>query len=108
MGTRTWLPNCCRSRQTGYHAAVTIGSSLKNSRSRNRLSHLGHMFTVQKDALPDFKVDQEPQTIAVFGDAGAVLVCEAAHRIDVEQSAVERARRKDQLADNRPTLPSKP
>jgi hypothetical protein len=47
------------------------------------------MFTVQEQSLPDFEVDEEPQSIPVLRQARTMFVREATDGTHVEQPPLE-------------------
>ena len=51
---------------------------------RDVLHDLGRTFAFAEDSVPDFEVDEEPETIAVRRPAGAMLVDETPNGNGVE------------------------
>jgi hypothetical protein len=75
---------------------------------RDVLHDLGRTFAFAEDSVPDFEVDEEPETIAVWGPAGAMLVDETPDGSGVEQLARLRARTEHELVHDRPELVAEP
>ena len=75
---------------------------------RHGAHDVGRQFALTKDSMPDFKVDEEPETIAVWSPARAMLVDETLQRRAVEETPRLRPPAEHELVDDRTEFIAQP